>query len=783
MNLPDLPITAALPDLTSMLREHGAAILVAPPGTGKTTVVPLALEGRVVVAEPRRLAARAAAARMASLLGEPVGRTVGYAVRGDRKTSRETRIEVVTSGLLVRRIQHDPELSGVDTVLLDECHERHLDADLLLALLTDAKAGLRPDLRLLATSATVATDRLAELLDGAPVLRVEARTFPTEMMYLPPARGERIEACVVRAARRALSETDGDVLVFLPGAAEIGRVKAMLGGVDVVTLHGRLSAATQDAALQPGSAQRVVLATAVAESSLTVPGVRAVVDSGQARVPRVDHRRGLPGLATVRVSAAVAEQRAGRAGREAPGRVYRCWAEYEHATLPRYPEPEIRVADLTRLALELACWGTPDGSALRWWDAPSEGALRAGQTVLHALNAVTAGGGPTDRGRRMSDLGLHPRLARALLDGAERVGAREAAEVVALLDDDTLTDDVDLDTALRKVRGSSPRWRRESQRLAALVAGSTAKQHDPALVVALAHPERIAQRRAPGSPVYLMANGTAVELPPGTGLNEREWLAIAVADRRPGSAHGRIRLAAGAEEELAADVVGVSNVDVVEWRSGDVTARRVQRIGAIKLAERPLRDPDPTAVQAALREGIRTEGVRLLDWNAGLQARLALLHRVLGDPWPAVDVETILSTVDLSAARNRADLRKVNPLRALLPWPAAARLEELAPERIEVPSGSRIAVDYSGERPVLAVRLQEVFGWQQAPAIADGEVTVLLHLLSPAGRPAAVTDDLESFWANGYPQVRAELRGRYPKHDWPADPAAATPRSRRRTQR
>jgi ATP-dependent helicase HrpB len=780
MNLPDLPITAALPDLTSMLAGHGAAILVAPPGTGKTTVVPLGLGGRIVVAEPRRLAARAAAARMASLLGEPVGQTVGYAVRGDRKTSKRTRIEVVTSGLLVRRIQHDPELTGVDTVLLDECHERHLDADLLLALLTDAKAGLRPDLRILATSATVATDRLAELLDDAPVLRVEATVFPTRTAYTPPVRGERIEACVARTTRQALSETDGDVLVFLPGAAEIGRVRAMLDGVNVVTLHGRLPAEKQDAALRQGNDQRVVLATAVAESSLTVPGVRAVVDSGLARVPRVDHRRGLPGLATVRVSMAVADQRAGRAGREGPGRVYRCWPEHEHATLPRYPEPEIRVADLTRLALELACWGTPDGSGLRWWDAPPEGALQAGQTVLRALDALTDGG-PTDRGRRMAELGLHPRLARALLDGAERVGAQNAAEVVALLDDNTLADDVDLDVALRKAR-QSDRWRREAQRLAKLVAGRP-QAKDPALVAALAYPERLARRRAAGSPVYLMAGGTAVELPPGTGLGDREWLAVAVADRQPGAAHGRIRLAAGADLALATAVAGVSTMDEIGW-NGDVVARRVRRIGAITLAEQPLANPDPAAVEAALRDGIRTEGARILKWSkaaTALRDRLDLLHRTLD--WPAVDDEAILSTVDLSGLRNRADLAKVSvthALRALMPWPRAARLDELAPERIEVPSGKWITVDYAGERPVLAVRLQDVFGWTQAPTIADGRVKVLLHLLSPAGRPAAVTDDLESFWSNGYPHVRAELRGRYPKHDWPAVPAEAAPRRERR---
>jgi ATP-dependent helicase HrpB len=370
-------------------------------------------------------------------------------VRGDARRSERTGVEVVTAGLLLRRLMADPELDGVHTVLLDECHERHLDADLLLALLLDARAGLRPDLRLLATSATVATDRLVELLGGAPVLRVEARMFPVATRYVPPARGERIETCVARAVRTALREADGDVLVFLPGAAEIRRTAALLADladVDVLPLHGRLPSAEQDAALTPGPRRRVVLSTAVAESSLTVPGVRAVVDAGLARTPRTDHRRGLAGLVTGRVSAAVAEQRGGRAGREAPGRVYRCWPEGEH--LARYPEPEIRTADLTQLALDLACWGTPDGSGLAWWDPPPAGPLRAGQRVLRALGALDDHG-VTDRGRRLAQLGLHPRLARALLDGAEQVGARTAAEVVALIDDDALAEGVDADDELR----------------------------------------------------------------------------------------------------------------------------------------------------------------------------------------------------------------------------------------------------------------------------------------------------------------------------------------------
>jgi len=477
--LPELPVRGMLDRIVTTLVEQRAAVLVAPPGTGKTTLVPLALAasmpGRVLVAEPRRLAARAAAARMASLLGEPVGRTVGYSVRGDRRVSSGTRIEVVTSGLLVRRLQGDPELAGVGVVMLDECHERHLDADLLLALLLDARAGLLPDLRVLATSATVASGRLAALLgeDGpAPVLEVHARAYPVTMTYQPPLSRERIEAQVARAVRAALGGTTGDVLAFLPGAAEIRRTTQLLAnldGVDVLALHGRLSAAGQDDALRPGTRRRVVLATAVAESSLTVPGVRSVVDSGLSRVPRIDRGRGLSGLATVRVSAAVAEQRTGRAGREAPGHAWRCWPEHEHSTLPAYPEPEIRTADLTRLALELACWGTPDGHGLAWWDDPPPGGLAAGREVLRALGAVDADGTATERGRRLARVGLHPRLARALLDGAAEVGARAAAEVVTLLDDDTLTPGIDLTAGLRTLRRERPaRWRHEVERLTRL---------------------------------------------------------------------------------------------------------------------------------------------------------------------------------------------------------------------------------------------------------------------------------------------------------------------------
>jgi ATP-dependent helicase HrpB len=779
MDLPDLPVRAVLGSLAAALAEHGAAVLVAPPGTGKTTLVPLALAeavpGRVLVAEPRRLAARAAAARMAALLGEPVGSSVGYAVRGDRKSSAATRIEVVTSGLLLRRLAADPELGGVSTVLLDECHERHLDADLLLALLLDARDGLRPDLRLLATSATVASARLAAVLGDAPVVEVAARTFPVTVAYAPPVRGERIEACVARAVRAAVAE--GDVLTFLPGVAEIRRTAAALSGLDadILPLHGRLPAAEQDRALRAGNRRRVVLATAVAESSLTVPGVRAVVDAGLARVPRVDHRRGLAGLVTVRVSAAVADQRAGRAGREAPGRVHRCWPEGE--LLPRFPEPEIRTADLTRLALDLAEWGTPDGAGLRWWDAPPEGPLRAGQAVLRALGALDSDG-ITWRGRRMARLGLHPRLARALLDGADAVGARLAAEVVAVLDDDTLTQGEDLDHELARLRdGTAPaaaRWRAEASRLRRLVERPAAAERQHGGFT----PTRRQQSHHAGVPTGPAALVVA--------LAAHEWLAVADAERAPGAQNGRVRLAAATDRETAerAAPALLTDEDEIAWRDGDVVARRVRRLGAIVLEERPVTRPGPAAVRSALLAGLRAEGLGLLGWTAharGLRDRIATLHRVLGDPWPDVSDAALLAEPDrwwtgpLTTARRRADLARVDAgavLRGALDWRTSARLDELAPERIAVPSGSRIALDYSGEQPVLAVRLQEVLGWTATPTVAGGRLRVVLHLLSPAGRPAAVTADLASFWAGPYAQVRAELRGRYPKHDWPVDPGS-----------
>jgi ATP-dependent helicase HrpB len=892
-SLPDLPVRSVLPEVAATLADAGAAVLVAPPGTGKTTLVPLALAtpgGRVIVAEPRRVAARAAARRMAGLLGEPVGRRVGFSVRGERRVSRETLVEVVTTGLLVRRLQADPELAGTTTVILDECHERHLDSDLALAFLVEVRSALRPDLWLLATSATADADRLATVLGEpgrpAPVLTAHARTHPVEVIWAPPSgaitppHGLRVDPRlldhVATTSRRALAEGDGDVLVFLPGAREIETVAARLGnraGAEIVTLHGRQSGITQDAALTAGPGRRVVLATAVAESSLTVPGVRAVVDAGLSRVPRMDHARGLGALATVPVSRSSAEQRAGRAGREAPGRVYRCWSPALHDRLPAQPEPEIAAADLTGFALDLALWGHPDGDGLALPDPPPAGALRAAVATLHDLGAVGDDGRITPRGRALAGAGLHPRLARALLDGAAALGAVRAAEIVAVLDDDRTTSG-DVVTVWRAAR-NDPAWRAEVRRLtrsldraaghltepdgptqadaddtnrdstSQVTAGpeNTNRGNNPhatagsdgtnrgssshaaagrpgrrreagtgphdgnpggsdtrgvltddvaaGLVVGLAYPERVARVREQGGRAYLMAGGTAAELPAGSPLTGVPWIAVANADRPAGAPVARIRSAAPLDEETARSVAAPLLVEETEigWADGDVVARRVRRLGAITLVSARLSDPDPALLRAALVTGLRREGLSLLTWSRNaedLRRRLAFAHAALGEPWPDVSDTTLLENpddwLDLGTARRRSDLARVDVaggLRRLVPWSVAGRLDEVAPERLPVPSGSQVRVDYGDPAaPVLAVKVQEAFGWREAPRLADGRVPVLLHLLSPAGRPVAVTRDLGSFWVQGYPQVRAEMRGRYPRHPWPEDPTTAEPTRR-----
>jgi ATP-dependent helicase HrpB len=817
---PDLPVGAGLAACTEAVRARGIAVLQAPPGTGKTTLVPPALAavvtGRVVVTQPRRIAARAAARRLAQLLGEPVGQSVGYAVRGERCSGPSTRIEVVTTGVLLRRLQRDPDLPGVGAVILDECHERHLDGDLALALLVDVRANLRPGLPVVAMSATLEATRMAALLGDetpAPVISVQGSLHPVREVWCPlpplvgrsddrgvtPAFLEHVVGCV----RRALAECQGDVLVFVPGAGEVDRVARRLAGVDadVRPLHGRLSGREQDRALTPGPRRRVVVSTAVAESSLTVPGVRVVVDAGLARQPRTDHRRGLAGLVTVSVSRAGATQRAGRAGREGPGAVYRCWSAAEHARLPAHPEPEIATADLTAFALDLACWGSPDGAGLALLDPPPTAAMDAARSTLVGLGAVDLGGTVTPRGRVIAGIGADPRLARALLDGADIVGPQRAAEIVALLSDDVRTPDGDLVATLRSLRQGGPgaaTWAAQARRLrsdlprgAHRSPGGIGLGDDLAVgfLVALAHPDRIARRRATGS-AYLMASGTGAVLPAGCSpLIGTAWLAVADADRGAGRRDATVRAAAPLDEALALEAAPalLRTTEEVAWRDGRVAARRTTWLGAIELSELTLADPPRALVAAAVRVELDRTGLALLPWPpaaTALRARLAFLHATFGSPWPEVSDDALLAGVDrwlgpdLVRVRGEQDLQRINvatALRRLLPWPEAGRLDELAPDRIGVPGGASVRIDYDGEQPVLAVRIQEVFGWRSTPRIADGRVPLLLHLLSPARRPAAVTADLASFWQTGYPQVRAELRRRYPRHSWPADPLAAEP--------
>ncbi len=844
----DLPLRALLPDVLEALGGRGVAVLVAPPGTGKTTLVPLALAGllddlpaargaggsagdaRVLVAEPRRLAARAAARRMSDLVGDRVGGRIGFSVRGESRTSASTVVEVVTTGLLVQRLLRDPELAGVDVVVLDECHERHLDTDLALAFCLDVRAVLRPDLRVLATSATADSVRIADALGAgsaaAPVVRASGVLHPVEPVWCPPPPGiapphgirvdPRLLDHVATVVRRALAEQAGDVLVFLPGAGEIGAVAGRLGRpldpagrpVDVVPLHGRLPADVQDAALRATpDRRRVVLATSVAESSVTVPGVRVVVDAGLSRSSRTDLGRGLDALVTVRASRAAATQRAGRAGREAPGSVYRCWSQSEQDRLPAHAEPEVATADLTGFVLRLACWGAPGGRGLALLDAPPPAALEVATRTLEGLGAVDGTGRATPRGRDLAAVGAHPRLARALLDGAERLGTRRAAQVVAMLSDDGPGAGGD-DLAARwrsLATGRDPasgRWQDETRRLErsvdAAAAPATAGRGGEgpggartaprpgdeaavALVVGLAFPERLARRRRADGRTYLMASGTAAELAEGTSLSGAAWLAVAAADRQPGRRDARVRAAVPVDEDTARAVGDhlLAVADEVVWAEGDVRARRVERLGAIVLSEQPIARPDPGLAALAVAEGLRREGLGLLRWTAAavaLRRRLAACRSGLGDPWPAVDDAGLLAHLDLAGARSRADLLRldvVTALRSLAGPRLAARLDELAPERVAVPTGSRVPVDYADpDAPALAVRVQEVFGWTAVPQVAGRPL--VLRLLSPAGRPVAVTADLESFWRTAYPGVRADLRGRYPRHPWPQDPLAAT---------
>ncbi len=816
-----LPIDPLLPEIRRLLQVHNRLVIQAAPGAGKTTRVPPALLGtdwlggqRILLLEPRRLATRAAARRMAAERGEAVGETIGYRTRLDSRVGPRTRIEVVTEGILTRMLQQDPALEGVGAVLFDEFHERSLQADLGLALSLESQAALREDLRLLVMSATLEGIPLEEYL-AAPVLRSEGRSHPVRVRYLPcnEAADRTPIAQVVRTVLGVLAEEEGDILVFLPGTGEIRRV---LEGLEqarldptllLCPLYGDLEAAAQDAAIQPAPAGRrkLVLATAIAETSLTIEGVRVVVDAGRARVVRFDPASGMTRLVTQRVSKAAATQRCGRAGRTAPGSCYRLWDEGTQAGLLAQTPAEILAADLAPLALELARWATRDPASLRWLDAPPAGAYARAVSLLQALQALDAEGGITPHGRRMAELALHPRLAHMVLRGHELDLGGLACELAALLSErDILRGrerDLDLQHRVELLRqaGRDASLDRAARQRVLQVATRLRRtlgikaQDDPAgntgLLVALAYPDRIARARDGQPGRYRLSGGQGAFLDPGDALWDAEYLAIAAldGDRREARIFLAVRLAQEDLERVFADQIRA--LEQVRWDAVAlrVMARHQLRLGALVLEDAPLARPDPAAQARALLEGVRQQGLAALPWSEAarqLQARLVFLRGVdeAGD-WPDLSDATLEATLEdwllpwLQGLHRWGQVQRLDLVALLddrLGWSRRQRLEDWAPTHISVPSGSRLRVDYAaGEIPVLAVRLQEMFGCADTPRIAGGRVPVLLHLLSPARRPVQVTRDLASFWDKAYAEVKKDLKGRYPKHSWPDDPRQA----------
>ena len=821
----DLPVEHVLGELTAALDEAGQAVLEAPPGAGKTTRVPLALldvvrRGRVVVLEPRRVAARAAAERLASRLGERVGATVGLTTRDDRRTSAATRIEVVTEGVLLRRLQRDPALEGVGLVMFDEFHERNLEGDLALAFAHESRGALRGDLALLVASATVDGAGVSRLLGAAPVVRAHGRQHPVTVEHRDRPELRRLPTAVAAAVTDLLEAPagaggPGDVLVFLPGAREIDACADVLaerplpGDPVVRRLHGSLPAGEQDAALvaDPHGRRRIVLATDLAESSLTIEQVTAVVDAGWSREPRFDAATGMTGLVTVPASRAAADQRAGRAGRLAPGHAVRLWPAHEHPGRDARPRPALQTDDLTGAALEVAAWGAEVGE-LALLDQPPRAGWERARSTLAQLGALDAHGRITAHGRQLVALPVHPRLGQLLLAGRERGLGQLATEVAAVLADrDPLrtgpdAPDADLTARVRYLRGEPPpagvtghrgrrdRARREQRRLARLLDVEVAAD-DPERageLVLLGWPDRLAARREDRRGSFLLAGGRGAQLPDADPLADAELLAVAHLDR--GSEVARIHLAAPVDAATVRELLGaeLAEVDEVAWRAGDVVAERREQVGTIVLERVAHPDPDRDRLLAALVDGLRTDGLDLLrrsEDDRQLEARVALLRASFGSRWPDLSDDALLADAEqrlapfLLGARRRSDLARIafGPvLRSALAPDQLRELDRLAPTHLTVASGSRIRLDYAqGDRPVLAVQLQELFGATVTPTVADGRVPVLLHLLSPAHRPVQVTDDLAGFWRRGYPQVRAELRGRYPKHAWPEDPLETAP--------
>ncbi len=833
-----LPIAAAIPGLRAALASGRRAVLGAPPGAGKSTGVPLALLDepwlaglRILMLEPRRLAARAVAARMAGQLGESPGGTVGYRMRLDTRVGPRTRIEVVTEGVLTRQLQRDPALDGVGLVIFDEFHERSLQADLGLAFVLDAQRHLAPDLRILVMSATLDGAALARLLDGAPVISAPGLSYPVATRYAERATTDYVDRQAAAAVRRALRDDEGDILAFLPGAGEIRRVERALaesnpgGNVQVRPLYGDLSREDQDLAIQPAAEGRrkVVLATNIAETSLTIEGIRVVIDGGLERRARFDPRSGMSRLETVRISQASADQRRGRAGRLAPGICYRLWTEAEHRALLPFTPPEIASADLAGLALELACWGARDANALTWLTPPPPGALAQARELLLSLGALDGAGAVTPHGRELLGVAAHPRLAHLLL-GARAAGVggtgcalaavlgerdllrgrpglrpgerdsdlRTRLEILARDRDVAERDDVDR-TALRQVERSAEAY---AQQLGLVRSTQVIDTAEAGWLLALAWPDRIARAREPGSGRYLLSNGRGAYFAEPQSLARSEYLVIP--ELEGSEKEARIHLAAPiSAADLEAHLAGgIDTFAEVRWdgRERAVVARRQRRLGALVLAEEPLRDADPALVTAAMLAGLRELGLAALPWTPELrqwQARVLLCRSAEPDsrePWPDVSDAALLDTLEewlvpwLEGMTRATHLPRVDlssALHGLLSWPRQQRLDELAPTHLTVPSGSRIPIDYlDGPVPSLSVRLQEVFGLAVTPRVAGGRVPVLLKLLSPARRPVQVTQDLESFWNTAYHEVRKELKGRYPRHYWPEDPREAEPTKR-----
>ncbi len=808
----DLPVAEAIPALEAALADRGMAVLVAPPGAGKTTLVPLRLldapwrgDGTIILLEPRRLAARAAARRMAFLLGEEVGRTVGYRMRLDQKTSAKTRILVVTEGVFARMALDDPELGGIACVLFDEFHERSLDADLGLALALDIHDGLRPDLRLLVMSATLDGARVATLLGDAPVIESKGRAFPVEIQHVERKAQERLEDGVSRTILDALHDHEGSILAFLPGTGEISATARKLEGklpanVLLFQLFGAMEGAAQDDAIRPAAAgmRKVVLATSIAETSITIDGVRIVIDSGYQRLPVFEPSSGLTRLETVRASKASVDQRAGRAGRTAPGIAIRLWRAEQTAVLPAFTPPEILAADLTGLLLDLAAFGVSDPAQMRFLDPPPAPALKEARELLKRLGALDDDGRLTQDGAAMRKLSLPVRLAHMVLQAAQTGSARHAAELAVLMTERGLGgNDADLELRLLNARRDRSERARTAFGLSAKLArgagqaGADTDLESAGALLLQAYPDRVAKSRG-GDGRYVLANGRGAEIDPAHALAASPYLVVA--DMQGSAQKSRILSAAPvtlAEIEMAlAGQIEASDIISFDPVKRALRRRLVRRLGAVVLDDAPMPPPDGDDANGSLIGAIRTHGLEVLDWPDSaliMRRRLGWLHRGLGDPWPDMGDSALLQTLEtwlLPFLTGKAGLAQIphdairNGLVSLVPHDLQRKIDQLAPTHFTAPTGNHHPIRYDGEAPVLALRVQELFGLKEHPSIAGGTVPLLLELLSPGHKPIQLTRDLPGFWKGSWADVRSDMRGRYPKHVWPEDPANASPTAR-----